>query len=187
MVAAARARRQRPEQQIQCAVFLHLRQRGVPGVFAFHPANGGYRTATEAAIFKALGVVAGVSDVIVIRDGRTYALELKAEGGRLSDSQRATHAAHDRGRCRRRRRRRNRPGARLARRAPPAAREGVMTGVLKIEHAVTSNAPPFDQPWPPALMDGWVLVRAIGEGKTLWRRVSLAVEESANTSNDNDN
>jgi hypothetical protein len=58
---------------------------------------------------------------------------------------------------------------------------------LLIEHAITSNAPPFDQPWPPVLMDGWVLVRAIGEGKTLWRRVSLAVEESTNTSNGNDN
>jgi hypothetical protein len=46
--------------------------------------------------------------------------------------------------------------------------------VLKIENIVTSNAPPFDQPWPPALMDGWVLVRAIGENETLWRRISIA-------------
>ena len=36
---------------------------------------------------KGLGVRAGVPDVIAIKDGRTYALELKAEGGRLSEAQ----------------------------------------------------------------------------------------------------
>ena len=88
MVAAAR---HRPEQAIQRAVFDHLRQRGAPGTFAFHPPNGGWRSAIEAAILKGLGVVAGTPDVIV--SGATYALELKAEGGRLSETQRATHAA----------------------------------------------------------------------------------------------
>jgi hypothetical protein len=34
--------RRRPEQGIQ--VFEHLRLRGRPGVFAFHPANGGARS-----------------------------------------------------------------------------------------------------------------------------------------------
>lgn len=82
--------RRRPEQQIQRAVFAHLRARGVPGVFAFHPANGGYRKRTEAAILKGLGVVAGVPDVIVIKDGHTYALELKAQGGKLSPAQEQT-------------------------------------------------------------------------------------------------
>ena len=45
-----------------------------------------------------LGVVAGVPDVIAVRDGRTCALELKAPGGRLTDNQRATHS-DDQGRC----------------------------------------------------------------------------------------
>jgi hypothetical protein len=36
-------RRARPENAIQRAVFEHLRVRGAPNVFAFHPANGGYR------------------------------------------------------------------------------------------------------------------------------------------------
>jgi hypothetical protein len=35
-------RRQQPEAQIQRAVFQHFRARGAPGVFAFHPANGGF-------------------------------------------------------------------------------------------------------------------------------------------------
>jgi hypothetical protein len=40
-----------------------------------------------------LGVRAGVPDVIAIKDGRTYGLEVKAPGGRLSAAQRSAHAA----------------------------------------------------------------------------------------------
>jgi len=85
--------RRHPEAQIQRAVFQHLRARGCPGVFAFHPANGGYRRPVEAALLKGMGVVAGVPDVIVIHQGRVYALELKAPGGRATDKQLATIAA----------------------------------------------------------------------------------------------
>jgi hypothetical protein len=70
--------RARPEQIIQRAVFDHLRLRAAPGVFAFHVPNGGYRKPIEAAIMKGLGVKAGVPDVVAIREGRCYALELKA-------------------------------------------------------------------------------------------------------------
>jgi len=80
-------RRQRPEAAIQRAVFQHLRARGAPGVFAFHPANGGYRKPVEAAILKGLGVVAGVPDVFAVHNGRCFALELKAEGDRVTDKQ----------------------------------------------------------------------------------------------------
>jgi hypothetical protein len=83
----------RPEDAIQRAVFQHLRARGAPNVFAFHPANGGYRKPVEAAILKGLGVVAGVPDVIAIHKGRCYAMELKAEGGRPTETQLATIAA----------------------------------------------------------------------------------------------
>jgi hypothetical protein len=80
-------RRRRDEDQIQRAVFTHLRTRGAPGVFAFHPANGGKRNAIEGAKFKAMGVVAGVPDVIALKDCRFYALELKAEFGKVSEKQ----------------------------------------------------------------------------------------------------
>jgi len=86
-------RRQRPEAAIQRAVFQHLRARGAPGVFAFHPANGGYRKPVEAAMLKGLGVVAGVPDVFAVHNGRCFALELKAEGRRVTDKQLATIAA----------------------------------------------------------------------------------------------
>jgi hypothetical protein len=51
-----------------------------------------YRTGA-ATILKGLGVVAGTPDVIILKGGVTYALELKAKGGRLSETQRTTHAA----------------------------------------------------------------------------------------------
>jgi hypothetical protein len=86
-------RRRSPEGAIQSAVFAHLRARGAPGLFAFHPANGGYRKPIEAAILKGLGVVAGVPDVIIIHNGRVFCLELKAEGGRATDKQLACIAA----------------------------------------------------------------------------------------------
>jgi hypothetical protein len=85
--------RSRPEQQIQRAVFEHLAIRAASTVFAFHPANGGWRSRVEAAILKGMGVKAGVPDIIAIKDARCYALELKASGGRLTPVQRDAHAA----------------------------------------------------------------------------------------------
>jgi hypothetical protein len=86
-------RRARPEDVIQRAVFEHLCVRCAPGIFAFHPANGGWRSHIEAAILKAVGVVAGTPDIIAIKGGRVFGLEIKSDGGRLSDAQRAVHAA----------------------------------------------------------------------------------------------
>lgn len=77
----------RPEQQIQRAVFQHLRQRPARGVIAWHTPNGGARSKAEAAIMKGLGVTRGIPDVCAIKDGKFYALELKPEGGRLTDDQ----------------------------------------------------------------------------------------------------
>jgi hypothetical protein len=79
--------RARPEDQIQRAVFEHLRQRGASNMFAFHPANGGWRSRIEAKILKGLGVWAGVPDVIAIKDGQAYALEIKTEDGGATDAQ----------------------------------------------------------------------------------------------------
>jgi hypothetical protein len=86
------ARRDRPEQAIQKALFDHIAWRAAPGVFAFHCPLGGWRSAIEAKIFKSIGTVAGIPDVLVVRNGQLFALELKPErGGRLSDAQHNTH------------------------------------------------------------------------------------------------
>jgi hypothetical protein len=81
----------RPEQQDQRAAFDHLRRRGVPGAFAFHCPNGARRSAAEARIFKSLGVVAGIPDLLIVHAGHLYCLELKSERGRLSPAQIQTH------------------------------------------------------------------------------------------------
>lgn len=81
------ARRANPEQQIQRAVVQHLRARGAPGLVFTHVPNGGYRKPIEAAIFKGIGVRAGVADLLLWRAGHSYALELKAPGGRPTESQ----------------------------------------------------------------------------------------------------
>lgn len=83
----------RPEQAIHKAVVSHLRMRSEPRVFFFHPANGGKRLIIEARIFKALGVIAGVPDLIILKAGEVFGLELKATRGVLTPSQRLVHAA----------------------------------------------------------------------------------------------
>ena len=86
-VVSRHLRRRRPEQLIQRALIEHLRIRGVTGLVYLHPANGGARSAIEGAIFKSLGVVPGAPDLLLWHQGRSYALELKADAGRVSESQ----------------------------------------------------------------------------------------------------
>ena len=59
-----------------------------PQCVIFHPANGGWRTKAEAARFKAMGVVAGTPDlVLVLPSGRSAWWEIKVSTGRLSPQQ----------------------------------------------------------------------------------------------------
>lgn len=83
----------RPEQTLQRAVLAHLQWRARAGVWWCHLANGGWRSPIEAKILKALGVVAGAPDLLIVADGRAYFLELKAPRGRVSAAQRECHEA----------------------------------------------------------------------------------------------
>lgn len=79
------------ENEIQRAVFSHLKTRGAENSFAFHPRNSGRDQADRRrAINAGLGVVSGVPDVVVITPRQTYALELKTEKGKLSEKQKET-------------------------------------------------------------------------------------------------
>ena len=80
-------RRRRPEDIIQRTVFQHIHARGVAGLVAIHVPNGGLRSRVEAKILSGLGVTAGAPDLLLWHQGRSYALELKAEGGRTSEAQ----------------------------------------------------------------------------------------------------
>lgn len=77
------------ETQVHRAVVQHLQMRRKPGTTFFHVPNGGARSPTEAAIMSGLGVRSGVPDLVIIAGGRTYGLELKAEAGKVSPTQRA--------------------------------------------------------------------------------------------------
>ena len=80
----------REEDQLQRSVLDHLRWRAVDGAFWFHVPNGGWRSPVEAMDFKSLGVTAGVPDLLIVHDGRLFGLELKVEGGRVSEAQYTT-------------------------------------------------------------------------------------------------
>jgi hypothetical protein len=83
----------RPEQVIQRAVIEHLQWRGAPKIFWCHIPLGGWRSPVEAKILKGLGTVAGAPDLLLVRAGQAYGLELKSEHGRLTPAQIATHEA----------------------------------------------------------------------------------------------
>ena len=87
--------RKSPEATIHRTVVQHLRMRGVSGLVFFHVPNGsllgGKRNRKgvpiQASIFNALGVRAGVSDLILLHAEKFYCLELKAPGGRPTEHQ----------------------------------------------------------------------------------------------------
>lgn len=75
------------ESQIQRAVCRHLRHRGVSGLLWFHVPNGGWRDVVAGARLKGEGVLAGVADLLLFHNGKSYALELKTDTGRPSEAQ----------------------------------------------------------------------------------------------------
>lgn len=75
------------ERVIQRALCQHLRHRGAAGLVWWHTPNGGRRRPVAAAIFSGLGVRPGVSDLILLHDGRAFALELKTDDGRPTGAQ----------------------------------------------------------------------------------------------------
>ena len=104
LMAAARAKhpprkpRTEPEHDLQVACvkwfalqYPHLRGR------LFAVPNGGHRSKTEAAKFKAEGVVSGVSDLILLKSNHDFGallIEMKttARGSRQSDNQKEWEA-----------------------------------------------------------------------------------------------
>lgn len=99
-----RAGRAHPEQDLQIAAVQYLRL-ALPDCQIIHCPNGGKRGKAEGAIFKAMGVQAGVADLLVCRGGKGDWkhiisrveplfgwIELKAGKGRLNEAQKAFRA-----------------------------------------------------------------------------------------------
>lgn len=81
--------RNQPELQVHKAIMAYLDRVLPKTVRAFHPANGGRRDAKTGAMLKALGVKAGVADIVLVRQGGVMAfLEVKAGKGSPSPAQR---------------------------------------------------------------------------------------------------
>jgi hypothetical protein len=79
-------RRRQSEYQIQSTVCQHLKLRARADVLWLHIPNQN-RDAKTGALLKRMGVLAGASDLLLWHNGNSFALELKAPGGRLSDAQ----------------------------------------------------------------------------------------------------
>jgi hypothetical protein len=84
-------RRRRPEQQLQRTLIAHLRWRAPRDTWWAHYPGGGARSAVEGAIFRGLGVRAGTPDLLLLKSGKLYCIELKSDRGRLSAAQIACH------------------------------------------------------------------------------------------------
>ena len=79
------------EKAIHIAVMDYVRLKQLDNI-TFHVPNGGRQTPQRGAMLKRMGVLAGVSDLIMARQSRGFGalfLELKAKKGRLSDAQKA--------------------------------------------------------------------------------------------------
>lgn len=80
------------EDALQTAVMRYLDLQGPRyGFTALHVPNGGKRNPREGARLKAMGVKAGVPDILILKDGRADWIELKAGDGRISPAQRERH------------------------------------------------------------------------------------------------
>lgn len=83
----------RPEQQIQKDLMSFIGQACPHELFAAHVPNGVNAGPVVGSILRDMGVVAGFPDLIIFHKGKSYALEVKAERGKLSPSQIMTMAA----------------------------------------------------------------------------------------------
>lgn len=85
--------RSQPEFRLACVVSDYLRF-AAPGLLISHFPAGELRTEKTGGRLKRVGLKPGWPDYIgVLSDGRAFGIELKAEGGRMSESQQAVRSA----------------------------------------------------------------------------------------------
>lgn len=82
----------RPEQAVQRACVEFLRQCAPDGLAwsAINPVPA--KSKSVAGISKAMGMKAGIPDILLVWKGRAIFVEVKADGGRLSPAQRDCQA-----------------------------------------------------------------------------------------------
>lgn len=93
IVPTVRTPRAHPEQELQKAIWQHIKLRGNPKTIAYAVPNGELRNKRTSIRLKAQGLVAGVPDLaFVLEDGRAAYLELKVLGNYQSPAQKAFQA-----------------------------------------------------------------------------------------------
>jgi hypothetical protein len=75
------------EHDVHKAVVQHLRAYANPGAVWWHTPNSGNLPVQYRVKLKAMGLRAGVSDLICLCNGEAFALELKKDSGRSTESQ----------------------------------------------------------------------------------------------------
>ena len=83
-------KRNQAEFRLTCLIADTLRLRGMPGLYFTHLPFGEARSERTGARLKRMGTRAGAPDFLLIWKGKAIGLELKAEGGRQTETQRDT-------------------------------------------------------------------------------------------------
>lgn len=73
----------RPEERLQRDLVAYLRSVLPQPWLVFAVPNGGGRSKAESGVLKAMGVMAGVPDLLIVGPGKVIAVELKAPPKRL--------------------------------------------------------------------------------------------------------
>lgn len=84
---AGKTPRRHAEYDLQRVIVQHLRLRAADGVLWFHVPNGLKSDGRAVTRMKAIGLTPGVADLVIVVNGETHFLEMKAKGGRARDSQ----------------------------------------------------------------------------------------------------
>ena len=84
------------EEEIHKAVVRNLRERGNPKCVWWHTPNSGMFPVQYRMKLQQMGLRPGVSDIVAICNKEMFALELKRDGGRATESQLAFKADFER-------------------------------------------------------------------------------------------
>lgn len=86
--ARVSTRRKPTEQSLHIGVVSFLKRALPPQIVFFHPPNGGKRAGKSGSLLKAMGMLAGVPDLVfVMPNGQAAFIELKTPTGEVREEQ----------------------------------------------------------------------------------------------------
>lgn len=79
------------ERKIHRSVIEWMKQVRTADWFFFHVPNEGLRSPKTGKFFKLLGMVPGIPDLVIVFDAQAFFIELKKEGGKVTETQDDCH------------------------------------------------------------------------------------------------